>query len=521
MSQTRRVSWTFVMGLAAAACGGDSGGGPSGGATALPTGATGAAATTGGANPMGGGGTTGGMMVNPVGGGGAAVGGAAGAPPLGGAAGTGTGGMGGGGDGATWPMMGYDERNWYMNPNETTISVANAGMLVEKWRFTTAGMPPGTPIIAEGKAFVMASGGSYAINLADGTKAWERLDIKGTASMAYEGGFVFAHANDAKLFKLKASDGMNAWGPVATNSVMGCTGMSSPILGGGKVMVGRECGPLEIAFGAAGQKGGVAAFNIADGAPAWTYDTVAGGEDGAMVWSSVGIDVAAGTVFAATGNNYTMGGANSDAMHAIDLNGGTKKWVKQVRPGDTWSLFGAPTGPDTDFGANPIVTDNSVSAGTKDSVFWNLDKAGGNVNWSRDMLSPSRDAAHGGILMNGAFDGTNYYAICNDALGNASLLHAMAAAGGAAAWPPKTFPTHTWGAPSVANGVLYVPVNDELVLFDAGNGTELKRFTTGGTIAAGAAAVAGGVIVVGSGMMYSLGGISVKPGTSVVAFGLP
>ena len=517
MSRTSWAFLSFAVGLLLAAACGDDAAGPTGGTGPVIGGAM-AGGTTGGANPMGGGGATGGTIVNPMGGGGA-VGGASGAGAVGGSAGAaGTGGT--PDPTATWAMMGYDERNWYMNPNETTISTANAGMLVEKWRFTTAGMPPGTPIIAEGKVFVMASGGSYGIDLATGMKVWERLDIKGTASMAYADGFVFAHTMQAKLYKLNASDGKDAWGPAATNSQMGCSGMSSPILGGGKVIVGRECGPVEITFGAAGFKGGVVAFNAADGAPAWTYDTVSGNEDGAMVWSSVGIDVAGGTVYVGTGNNYTVQGANSDAIHAIDLAGGTKKWVKQIATNDTWS-FAAITGPDTDFGANPIVTDTAVAAGTKNSAFWQFDKATGNVNWDRQMLSASRDAAHGGILNNGAFDGTNYYAVSNDALGNASVLHAMAAAGGADVWTAKTFPTHSWGCPSLANGVLYVPVNDDLVLFDSANGTELKRFTTGGTIAAGSAAIAGGMVVVQSGMEYALGGISVKPGTTIVAYGMP
>ncbi len=522
MSPTRRALFALIVGLAWLAYGGACGGSDSPAGTTA--GVNGVAATgggaTGGTNPMAAGGTTGGTL--PVGGmtGDTPV---AGAAPIGGsaagAAGTAAGTTGGGG-GATWPMMGYDERNWYMNPNETAITVGNAGMLVEKWRFTTVGMPPGTPIIAEGKVFVMATGGTYGINLADGTKAWERLDIGGTASMAYAAGFVFAHTMDMKLYKLNAADGMNAWGPVATNSQMGCSGMSSPVLGGGKVIVGRECGPMEITFTAAGFNGGVFAANVADGTPAWMYDTVGAGEDGAMVWSSVGIDVAGGTVYASTGNNYTVQGPNSDAIHAIDLNSGTKKWVKQIATNDTWS-FAVLLGPDTDFGANPIVTDNMVAAGTKNSAFWAFDKATGNIMWNRENLSPSRSAAQGGILMNGAFDGTNYYAISNDAAGNACVLHAMAAADGAAAWPAKTYPTHTWGAPSLANGVLYVPVNDDLVLLDAANGTELKRFTTGGSIAAGSAAIAGGMVVVQSGMAYALGGPSAKPGMSIIAYGMP
>ena len=155
----------------------------------------------------GSGGTTGGSGGN----------GTAGVPPAGG-----TGGSGGTtappvGDADSWRMMGYDSTNTYFNPAEKTISAANAGTLVEKWRFPVAGFPPGSPVIAEGKVFVMATGGTYGIDLAAGTKVWERMDITGTASVAYEDGFVYVHtAADAMLWKVKASDGTTVWGPVKT-----------------------------------------------------------------------------------------------------------------------------------------------------------------------------------------------------------------------------------------------------------------------------------------------------------------
>ena len=56
----------------------------------------------------------------------------------------------------------------------------------------------------------------------------------------------------------------------------------------------------------------------------------------------------------------------------------------------------------------------------------------------------------------------------------------------------------------VANGLLVVPVDTELIILDAATGDELKRFDTGGTIAAGAAAIADGKIVVKSGLEYPL-----------------
>ncbi len=422
-----------------------------------------------------------------------------------------------------WASMGFDERNWYFNPNETTLTTANAGSLVQKWSFTIAGFPPGTPVVAEGMVFVMATGGTYAIDLESGTEVWSNTNLRGSASLAYEPGFIYAHDEAAQLWKLNAADGSTVWGPVKADAQTGCDGTSSPILGGGLVVVGHSCGVREIGQGggAAGARGGVEAHSTTDGSKVWTYWTVETGEDGAMVWSSVGIDVAGGTVFATTGNNYTMGGANSDAIHALDLNAGTLKWKTQVRTGDTWSIPVAIAGPDTDFGANPIVLDGAVAAGDKGSAFWSLDKNSGSILWSREGLSAARDQAHGGILMNGAYDGTNFYAIVNDTSNRSAILYAMNGSSGADVFAPKPYAgKFAWAAPSLANGVLVVPIDDDLHILDAATGSELNSFNTGGTIAAGSAAIVDGNVIVQSGLMYPLDATT-KPNNQIICYGLP
>jgi outer membrane protein assembly factor BamB len=426
-----------------------------------------------------------------------------------------------------WPMMGYDERNWYFNPSEKKLTVANAGSLVEKWRYKTGGFPPGTPVVAEGKVIVMATTGTYALELETGAEAWKRTDLGGTASVAYADGFVYVHVyQPPSLYKLDAADGTTVWGPTATNSLAGCTGGSSPIVGGGKVIVGRECGPLEVGPGSAGAKGAVVAINTDDGSEAWVYQTVGDDEDGGMIWSSVGIDVAGGVVYAGSGNNYTMQGEHSDSIHAIDLADGMRNWAQQVRTGDTWSLFGAPTGPDTDFGANPIIADvggkKVVAAGDKGSAFWSLDRADGTVLWSREQLSVARDQAHGGFLMNGAFDGSTFYGLVNDTSDHSSRLVAMnAAEDGADKFPPKVFPgVYAWAAPSLANGVLVAPVDANVYVLDAADGTELKVIETTGTIAAGAVSIVDGHLLISSGLMYQFDP-SAKPNDEVICYGLP
>jgi len=480
------------------------------GSAVAPGGGTGASVAVGG-GAGGGGGTT--PATGGAGAGGAPAGGTGGGTP---SAGT-----------DSWPMMGYDEHNWYFNPNEKTLTVANAPTLVEKWRFTTGGFPPGTPVVGDGKVFVMATMGTYGIDLATGAKAWERLDLPGSASVAFEPGFVYVHDGKAQLWKLNSADGKTVWGPSKTYDLAGADGTSSPILGGGKVLVGHSTGTLEIGFTApaVAPRGGVEAHNTSDGKKAWTYFTAGPTEDGAMVWSSVGIDVAGGVAYAASGNNYKMAGTACDAIHAIDLATGMKKWVKQVRPSDTWSFYGNAGGPDTDFGANPIIAEiggkSVVAAGDKGAAFWALDRAAGEILWNRDKLSVARDQAHGGFLMNGAFDGKVFYGVVNDTSDHHTALYAMNGADGKDVFPPRVFAgKYTWGAPSLANGLVVAPIDTELHVMDATNGKDLKMFETGGTIAAGSAAIVAGRIIVGSGLSYPLDA-STKMNNQVICYGLP
>jgi outer membrane protein assembly factor BamB len=495
---------------------GGAGGTPASGGTGMPSAGTGAGpagsgAGTGGAPPTGGGGGMG---------------------PSAGEGGTGGSDPGGGGAPAgTWPQLGYDEKSWYFNPTETAITVENAASLMHKWSFPVAGYPAGGVTIAEGKVFATATGGVYAIDLETGTMVWARTDINSQSTAAYHDGHVYVHTYNpgANLFKLNASDGTTVWGgDFKTYDHPGSDGTSSPTIADGKVFVGHSS-PNEITASGTQQtetRGGVAAFDLETGMKAWHYFTVELPENGAMVWSTVTVDVTTGDVFASTGNNYTVAGDKSDAIHAIDLTSGMYKWHSQVRAGDTWVLsgFATNTGDDTDFGANPIIATiggkRVVAAADKGSAFWALDADTGDVLWSRDDLSASHFAANGGVLNNGAFDGTYFYVVSNDPTASSAVLHALdPAQNGADAWPPLTVQKITWGMPSVANGVLFVPMDDDLLILNAHTGERLHMFNTGGSIAAGPAAIAGGKVVVKSGLSYPLG--SAKNNNQVHCYGLP
>jgi polyvinyl alcohol dehydrogenase (cytochrome) len=406
--------------------------------------------------------------------------------------------------------MGYDAHNNYHQPDEHVLSVDSAASVVEKWRFAVHGTPMGSPVIAEGKVFAMATGGTYALDFATGAEVWENRDVAGTASLAYADGFIYAHSSSgANLYKLNAADGSVVWGPVATYPQLpSADGTSSPVVADGKVMVGHSS-PAEVLGGddQINARGGVEAFDIRDGSRLWTYWTVPEtGENGAMVWSTVSVDLDARVVFAATGNNYTMGGSNSDAVHAFSLDTGERKWVQQVRQNDVWSINSSvQLGEDTDFGANPILAEvdgrKIIGVGDKGCAFWALDRETGEILWSDADLSSTKTTSTGGMLMNGAFDGQYFYVASNQPPGE-SILHVLDPHDGSDVLPPQMLGATVWGAPSLANGLLFLPANNVLRLYNAKTGDLLSSFDTGGTIAAGAPAIANGQIIVKSGIAY-------------------
>jgi hypothetical protein len=122
--------------------------------------------------------------------------------------------------------------------------------------------------------------------------------------------------------------------------------------------------------------------------------------------------------------------------------------------------------------------------------------------------------------MNGAFDGRYFYVVSNEDVnvGGATLHKLDPQNNGVSVWTHR-FPDLTWGAISLANGILAVPNNTILYMMDAESGAVLKQFETSGTIAAGAAAIAQGKIVVKSGFL-NIAASTTKSNNQIICYGL-
>jgi polyvinyl alcohol dehydrogenase (cytochrome) len=308
-----------------------------------------------------------------------------------------------------------------------------------------------------------------------------------------------------------------------------------------------------------------------------TTDAFSGCADsGAAVWNTPAVDLAGGTVYAGTGNNYTTTdeefqcakeakaantspdgcvapGNHVESVVAMDLGTGAIRWAKRlggydawtynclVNPGRTWCP--SPYGADADFGANTnlfTATINGaprelVGIGQKSGIYWALDRRTGNIVWNT-LVGPG--GALGGIEWGTAFDPQAIYTANANFTGKSFTLvsgqssnkgswQALDRSTGKIRWQtpvPSTCLLQCWamGPVSVANGVMFGGVtnsgNTNMFALDAASGQVLWRFAAKGSVNSGPSIVDGTVFWgSGYGDMSSFG---MAPGRKLYAFSL-
>ncbi len=416
-----------------------------------------------------------------------------------------------------WPMLAHDERSSFASSDESAISAATAAQLHEAWQFKTAASVTGTPAIVDGRAYVLANGALYAFDVATGAVLWQNTAVKGTSSPTYADGKLYVNDGKAVLHRLDAATGTEEWqAKIDPHPLAG--GFSSPVVAGGRVIVGSASTEEVVAKDSASFRGSLVAFDASTGAEIWRHYTVEPPFNGVSIWSTPSVDEALGLVYASTGNNY-IGEASgtSDSIFAVDLATGALKWNRQLSTGDVFTIQAAKS-PDSDFGTNPMLIDvtidgaprNLVAAGQKSGMFWALDRESGEIVWSRKASGGS--ALIGGVFNNGAFDGQRIIIAGNtgkstgagsepSAKGSAtSALMALNPANGDVLWE-RQLPAWVWAPITIANGVGFVSADSEIQAFDVATGAILYRLKTAGTIASGAA-IADGHVIFGSGLAY-------------------
>ena len=432
--------------------------------------------------------------------------------------------------GDRWVQLGYDLRSTFHNP-DARLTPKRVAELETAWEYEAPGSVNGAPAVAGDRVYALAGQGLVALDASSGDEVWKRDDIKGSSSPTLMGGVLYVFGSEPTLRAVDAETGEDVWSVLADDQEF-AVGFSSPVVTDDAVIVGLASAEEFAAEANATFRGGVAAFDRESGAELWRYRTAEPPHNGVGVWSSVSVDVDAGTVFVTTGNNYTeSAGPTSDSIIALDVATGEPRWIRQVTEGDVYTVP-TPISDDTDLGTNPILFEAEIDgaerkllgAGQKSGMFWVLDRETGEIVWQRAVSGGS--PLIGGVFNNGAYDGTSIIVAGNNGPGGRddrpaedepagepppAVLMALDPATGDVVWE-RPLPAWVWAPITLGDGVGFVTADNQLQAFDTDTGEELFHLDTLGTISS-APVVAGDRVYFGSGLSY----LTTKSGRTVYA----
>jgi polyvinyl alcohol dehydrogenase (cytochrome) len=368
-----------------------------------------------------------------------------------------------------WTSFGGDLAHTRSSPDETSISVENVAQLTTAFDIPAPGVTS-TPVIMGGVVYWADWAGKvHATNLADQKAVWE-LDAS-AAGGGYTGSpmvterFVYVANRNGRLSALDRALGTVVWeakldaGP-ATHI------WSSPV-------VAEQDGVLVIGVASQGTtenampvprsrletfRGSVVGFDALTGKELWRIATSPEPNGaGVSVWSSAALDTQRKLAFIGTGQGYYKPVSPlSDSLLAIDYMTGKIRWSDQYYKNDAWTLEDPGDGIDADVSAAPNLFSvdgrDMVGVGDKNGVYHAHDRETGVEVWRYSYDAPAYSS--GGIIAPAAYAEGTIYVITTTSMGGASV-YALRAADGFKLWK-YSLSYYNWGAPAVANGVLYV-----------------------------------------------------------------
>ncbi|MGA9770506.1 MAG: PQQ-binding-like beta-propeller repeat protein [Blastocatellia bacterium] len=398
------------------------------------------------------------------------------------------------------------------------IDTNNASTLTEGWRFSTGGWVTGTPVIANGTAYVGSwDGKMYALRESDGSLVWSfaastyndsRCDpgsfgINSTAALS--DGKLYFGAGDAKLYALDAATGNLLWQRQLGNPDEGYHIFASPVVFDNKIYIGLASHCVNPCV-----RGELLCLDANNGNILWTFFTAPAGSLGGGVWSSCAVDPNRRTIYVGTGNYCSGEDTYSSTVLALNADTGSLVWsFKKLAPGDTRNF---------DFGASPILFDTigipMLVIGSKDGHCFALHRQTGELLW--DTVVTDGNSAGGGIISSAAvYNGMVFMGATVQAA--TGKLVALDARTGSKVWEvPQANPVI--GATAVSGGAVFIGVLDGTVrAYDAQSGNLLWRATR--STFYGGVSITQDRIFVGSanGSVYSFGlaGVIPQPRASI------
>ncbi|MEN3359195.1 MAG: hypothetical protein V7637_3177 [Mycobacteriales bacterium] len=472
---------------------------------------------------------------------------------------------------ADWPMGGRTLTNTRSNPDEWKIRPSNVSQLAVKWTFTAHGDTSATPAVVDGAVYVPDWGGYFSkLDARTGQVIWSRpiSDYNGIPQSITRSNptvvgnrIYFGDQNapnggqGAHLMAVDATTGDLVWkATLDTHFAAILTG--APTVYRGVVYQGvaskEHAAAINPAYPCCTFRGSVQALDAATGRLLWKTYTVPenGGQPGyagAAVWNAPTLDPRTDTLYASTGNNYSLPqsvydceatgkpagecmapGNHVDSVLALDMRTGAIKWSVRDNRYDTWTVACLPgmppqncppfPGEDFDFGGSGTQLfrihgpggrlRTVVGAGQKSGVYWLFDARTGEVIW-KTQAGPA--GVHGGMEWGTATDGrriyvsnanTNHqpYALPNGQTTTGGVFAALDPATGRILWQTADpAGDETMGAVTTANGVMFAgSMSGHMYAIDGATGRIRWDFLAAGS-ANGGATIVDGTVYWGSG----------------------
>jgi polyvinyl alcohol dehydrogenase (cytochrome) len=459
-----------------------------------------------------------------------------------------------------WLTGGHDIADTRNAAGEHDIGPGNVSRLAPAWQLTTTGHVTVTPAVADGTVYFPDSGGTlWAVAADSGQVHWSHRvsaytgitgDVSRTSPAVYGDELVVGDTSPAgtgaSVIAVDRRTGHLRWRTLVDPHVAAII-TGAAVIYRGVVYEGvssdEEVLATKPGYRCCTFRGSVVALDAATGRLLWKTYTVPAGYSGGPVWGSTpAIDPAYNLVYVGTGDNYTVppgvctdpdetgcappaADDHADSIVALDAATGAVRWFKSTLTSDVFTLVcgehpSGTCGPDFDFGTGPNLIRlpsgrQILGIGQKSGMYWALDPRTGAPVW-QTMVGPG--SSLGGIEWGTATDGRRVYAAISNyysqpyqitaADGKTSTTSggfwaALDAATGKILWQvadPQG--AMDMGYVSTANGVVYAgstaPAGPNMYALDAATGRILWRFSSGGSVAAGAA-IAGGRVYWGSG----------------------
>ena len=400
----------------------------------------------------------------------------------------------------SWLIYGRDLANSRANTSSGGLPARAVPSIVRSWSKDGIVGVVGTPTVSGGVAyFADLTGTVWAVDASSGRLRWQSRVAPGVVgASAVSGGFVYV-ASGNTLYGLDRSSGTIRW-KVVTNANSFAQISASPVVFGGRVIIGTASFEVMVRSSQYTFQGSVGAFDAQTGRALWNFVTTPNDESsgaGEGIWSTPAIAPKLGLLFVGTGQNLSPPpGPLEDSILAIDVRTGQLRWSRQFFTNDVFSA-GHPGGYDYDFGASPNLWSahgrTLVGDGEKSGTFVALDAATGRVVWQR-ALTPG--GPFGGVLGSGAYVDGRLVVSANIGKANpkASKVLALNPATGAVEWTQQ-LAGNVYGPVSAVPGVAFVGTDQrQMVALQTSTGRELWTFSAPGPVASGPSIVDGRVL---------------------------